>query len=98
MSEDRPHHAFQLARYVLLPATLIFVLPIATWLFTQHTLNGWDAEVEGQPRAATAAAPGRGEAERAAADAFVRAHPFSSFCTQEEVSEQLRAIRSCLGD
>lgn len=98
MSEDRPNHAFQIARYVLLPATLIFVLPIATWLFTQHTLNGWDAEVEGQQLAAIAASPELDEAERAAAEAFVRAHPFSSICTQEEVSDHVRSIRTSLGD
>jgi Zn-dependent protease with chaperone function len=98
MSQDRPNHLFQIARYVLLPATLIFVLPIAAWLFTQHTLAGWDAEVEAAQLAALATAPDLNDAERAAAEAFVRAHPFSLICTGDGVTEHGLSIRESIGE
>ena len=86
MSDAAPNHAAQLTRHVLLPAVLIFVVPLAAWLFTQHTLGSWDAEVEAQQFAQIDADPTMSEAQRGDAKAFVAAHPLSLICTQRDAS------------
>lgn len=86
--------ATQVARRVLLPAALMFALPLFSLWFSQHTLDKWDAEALAGFESNLARA-GLPQEELRDKLAFVRKHSFSEVCTGSD--DETAGLRASLG-
>ena len=86
----------KVALSVVVPATLVFALPLFTLWFADHTVSKWDAAALEAFEASISEATDVPEEQRAEQLAFVRAHPVSAVCTGSDA--ETAAMRGALSD
>ncbi len=85
-----------LVRAVVLPAVLLFVVPLFAYWFSNDALNDWDAEILASIESSIANAADLDDAQRSDLLAFYRAVPASVACT--DFGPDLAGYRESLGE
>ncbi|WP_420227020.1 M48 family metallopeptidase [Pigmentiphaga litoralis] len=94
MSTPRTVHA-QLIRVFVLTLVSLFLIPIATLLFTEYALRTQDAEFIQSIEQRMGADPTMSPAERAESIAYYRSHPLSGACAATGPEDQVYHDKVC---